>query len=80
MLTINPKFVTEFLRTVYEEKMREFWGEHIYRTIVETSDFSQPSEDNVGEVHRQIALKKRDTLRQTKPKHVGSEGPSADGF
>ena len=55
LLTINPKFVTEFLRVIYEEKMREYWGEHIYRTIVETRDFAIPSEDNVGEIHRQIA-------------------------
>jgi len=25
---------------VYEEKMREHWGENIFRTIVETKDFS----------------------------------------
>ena len=55
LMTINPKFVTEFLRIIYEEKMREYWGEHIYRTIVETRDFAIPSEDNVGEIHRQIA-------------------------
>jgi hypothetical protein len=43
----------------YEEKMRETWGEHIYRTIIETKDFAFPSEENVGEIHRQIALKRR---------------------
>jgi hypothetical protein len=48
LITINPKFVCEFLRILYEEKMREYWGEHIYRTIVETRDFSIPSEENVG--------------------------------
>jgi len=47
---------------VYEEKMREYWGEHIYRTIVETKDFALPSEDNVGEIHRQIAQKRRLSL------------------
>lgn len=52
LLTLNPKFVTEFLRILYEEKMREYWGEHIYRTIVETEDFALPSEENVGEIHR----------------------------
>lgn len=52
LITVNPKFVAEFLRIVYEEKMREYWGEHIYRTIVETEDFALPSEDNVGEIHR----------------------------
>lgn len=55
LMMTNPKFVAEYLRIVYEEKMREYWGEHIYRTIVETRDFSIPSEDNVDEIHRQIA-------------------------
>jgi len=54
-MTINPKFICEYLRAMYEEKKREYWGEHIFRTIVETKDFSQPSEDNVGEIHRKIA-------------------------
>lgn len=58
-MTINPKFVCEYLRAVYEEKMREYWGEHIYRTIVETKDFSQPSEENVGEIHKKIAQQRR---------------------
>ena len=40
LLTINPKFVTEYLRAIYEEKKREYWGENIFRTIVETRDFS----------------------------------------
>jgi hypothetical protein len=39
--------------------MREYWGEHIYRTIIETRDFAVPSEENVGEIHKQIALKRR---------------------
>lgn len=52
IITINPKFVCEFLRMINEEKMREYWGEHIYRTIVETRDFAVPPEDNVGEIHK----------------------------
>ena len=36
LITVNPKFVCEFLRMVQEEKMREYWGELIYRTVVET--------------------------------------------
>lgn len=55
LMTVNPKFVCEYLRAIYEEKKREYWGEHIFRTIVETKDFSQPSEENVGEIHKKIA-------------------------
>ena len=32
VLTISPKFITEYLRAIYEEKMREHWGENIFRT------------------------------------------------
>mmetsp|Transcript_31134 Transcript_31134/g.30581 ORF Transcript_31134/g.30581 Transcript_31134/m.30581 type:complete len:256 (+) Transcript_31134:475-1242(+) len=39
--------------------MRENWGEHIYRSIIETKDFAYPSEENVGEIHKQIATKRR---------------------
>ena len=39
--------------------MREVQGEHIYRTLIETRDFAVPSEENVGEIHRQIAQKRR---------------------
>ena len=59
IITINPKFVCEFLRMQHEEKMREYWGEHIYRTIIETKGFAIPSEENVGELHKQIANKTR---------------------
>ena len=72
LITINPKFVTEFLRIIYEEKMREYWGEHIYRTIVETKDFAIPSEDNVGEIHRQIAQQRRTSLAEEKSKQPQS--------
>jgi hypothetical protein len=39
--------------------MREVQGEHIYRTLIETRDFAIPSDENVGEIHRQIASKRR---------------------
>lgn len=65
-MTINPKFVCEFLRLVYEEKMREYWGELIYRTVFETKDFSVSSAANSGfnvqEIHKTIATKRRALL------------------
>ena len=61
-MTVNPKFVCEYLRAIYEEKKREYWGEHIFRTIVETKDFSQPSEENVGEIHKKIAQQRRTAM------------------
>ncbi len=59
IITINPKFVCDYLRLQYEEKMREQWGEHIYRIIIDTKDFALPSEENVGEIHKSFALKLR---------------------
>ena len=46
VMTINPKFVCEYLRLIHEEKMREYWGELIYRTVFETKDFTVPSTSN----------------------------------
>ena len=60
IITINPKFVCEYLRVVHEEKMREYWGELIYRTVFETKDLSVPSsQHNVQEIHKNIAMKRR---------------------
>jgi hypothetical protein len=60
IMTINPKFVCEWLRAVHEEKMREYWGELIYRTVFETNDFTAPSSSkNVQEIHKAIASKRR---------------------
>lgn len=45
---------------IHEEKMREYWGELIYRTVFETKDYSAPSsQNNVGEIHKAIAVKRR---------------------
>ena len=60
VITTNPKFVCEFLRVVHEEKMREYWGELIYRTVFETKDLSAPSsQNNVSDIHRALATKRR---------------------
>ena len=50
----------EYLRVIHEEKIREYWGELIYRTVFETKDFSaSSSQHNVQEVHKTIAMKRR---------------------
>ena len=59
IITINPKFVCELLHLMYEERMKERWGENIFRTVIETKDFAFPDEENVGEIHKQIAKKRR---------------------
>ena len=68
IITVNPKFVCEYLRIIHEEKMREYWGELIYRTVFETSDFTAPSTQghNVQEIHRTIAMKRRGLIGEDK--------------
>ena len=71
-MTINPKFVCEYLRLIHEEKMREYWGELIYRTVFETKDFTVTSTSNqvggpaVQEIHKVIAQKRRALLNSEK--------------
>ena len=47
--------------------MREVQGEHIYRTLIETKDFAIPSDENVGEIHKQIATKRRNGMNAGGP-------------
>ena len=60
----------EYLRVIHEEKMREYWGELIYRTVYETQDFTAPSTQsqnlNVQEIHRTIAMKRRGLIGEDK--------------
>ena len=60
--------------------MREYWGEHIYRTIVETEDFALPSEENVGEIHRLIAQQKRQNIADEKLKNPNGINHLLDAF
>ena len=60
--------------------MREYWGEHIYRTIVETEDFALPSEENVGEIHKQIAHQRRQSLVDEKQKNPNASNHLLDMF
>ena len=35
------------------------WGENVFRNVIPTSDFSIPSEENIGETHKKLAKNKR---------------------
>lgn len=39
--------------------MRLKWGENVFRNVVPTSDFSIPSDENIGETHKKLAKNKR---------------------
>jgi len=59
VLKICPRFITELHHFDYKDKMREKWSESIFRNIVTTSDFSIPSEENIGEAHKKYAKTRR---------------------
>lgn len=61
-LKISPRFITEHHHFEYKEKMRDKWGESIFREVVPTSDFSIPSEENIGETHKKFAKTRRANL------------------
>ena len=42
-------------------KIKEKWKESILRNVVPTSDFSIPSEENIGDTHKKLAKTKRQT-------------------
>ena len=53
---------------MHEEKMSLYWGELIYRTIVETNDYTEPSNKklNVQDIHKNIATKRRSLVVKSK--------------
>ena len=59
VLKYTPRFITEHHHFEYKEKMRDKWGESIFREVVPTSDFSIPSEENIGETHKKFAKTRR---------------------
>ena len=59
VIKISPRFITEHLKIEYEEKMRDRWGESVFRQVIPTSDYALPSEENIGETHKKFAKTRR---------------------
>ena len=59
ILKISPRHIVENLRLDYCEKIRERWNSSILRSVIPTPDFAMPSEDSIGETHKQLAKNKR---------------------
>jgi len=49
----------ENLQLEYNLKIKERWKASILRNVVPTSDFSIPSEENIGDTHKKLAKTKR---------------------
>jgi hypothetical protein len=44
---------------MYNEMIRNKWGDSVFRTVIPTPDFALPSEENLGETHKKIAKNRR---------------------
>lgn len=59
VVKINPRFITEYHHYEYNDKMRDKWGDSVFRNVIPTADFSLPSEENIGETHLKFAKTRR---------------------
>lgn len=59
LINVSPRFVQDFLQEAFEDRIRAKWGENIFRDVQTTQDFAIPKEQNVGELHKRIAKKRR---------------------
>jgi hypothetical protein len=59
VMKISPRHIVENLNVDYKEKIREKWNASILRSVIPTSDFSLPSEENIIETHKKLAKNKR---------------------
>jgi hypothetical protein len=61
VMRIVPRFISDYLCLEFREKVRNQLNDSIFRTVVDTSDFALPSDENIGENHRLFANTKRAT-------------------
>lgn len=59
VIKISPRYIVEHHHYEYNDKMREKWGDSIFRNVIATSDFALPSEENIGETHKKFAKTRR---------------------
>ena len=65
VMRLAPRFISDYLALEYREKVRSQLNESIFRSVIETSHFANPSEENIGEAHREFANTKRATKFST---------------
>ena len=62
VINLSPRFVMSLLEEEYHSRVRDRWGESIFRDVVNTSDFAISTEFNIGEQHSHIANTRRSSL------------------
>ena len=60
-MRLAPRFISDYLCLEFREKIRNQLNDSIFRNVIETPEFALPSEENIGELHRQFANTKRAT-------------------
>ncbi len=62
LLIYKPKKIYKILLEDYQRRLEEKYGENILRHVIQTSDFSFPSEDYTGQLNDIVAKKTREML------------------
>lgn len=55
-IRIEPKFVLEFLKVDYDQKIREKWCENVIRKITLTEDFTCHTNENFEDLHNKFLI------------------------
>jgi hypothetical protein len=56
----KPKKIYKYLSDTFQRRLEERYGENILRHVIQTSDFSFPSEDYTGLLNDIVAKKTRE--------------------
>ena len=62
LIIFKPKKVFKNLLDEYQKKLEEKYGENILRHVIQTADFSFPSEDYTGQLNDVVAKKTREMI------------------
>jgi hypothetical protein len=65
-IRIEPKFILEFLKVDYDQKIREKWCENVYRKVVITEDFTCHIDENFEDIHSKFIVDRMENGYQSK--------------
>ncbi len=77
LMFMKPKRITKILQEDYQKSSDVKYCENILRHVIQTSDFSFPSEDYTGQINDIVAKKTRDML-QLHSEMMGREKMAAE--
>eukprot|EP00357_Protocruzia_adherens_P011452 CAMPEP_0115014822 /NCGR_PEP_ID=MMETSP0216-20121206/26337_1 /TAXON_ID=223996 /ORGANISM="Protocruzia adherens, Strain Boccale" /LENGTH=844 /DNA_ID=CAMNT_0002384695 /DNA_START=9 /DNA_END=2543 /DNA_ORIENTATION=- len=62
VLQMEKTELNAILKESFKEKMRESWGESIFRNIIQTSDYSLQTDKDIGQLHKHMAKVRRNNV------------------